>query len=179
MLTLILLRHAKSDWSDPSHADFDRPLAPRGKAAAPRMGRHMRRIGIRPDHIVCSPARRTRETLALVMPELQLLTADVVYDEAVYEAPATRLLERIQGVSATLRTVMLVGHNPGLQELILHLAQPDASGSYAEIARKFPTTALAVLEFDSTTWAAIRETPGRITHLMTPRRLDDASTDES
>ncbi len=179
MLTLILLRHAKSSWSDPSLADFDRPLAARGETAAPRMGRHMRRMGIRPDHIVCSPARRTRETLALVMPELQPPVPSIVFDEAIYEAPASRLLERLVGEPAKRRAVMMVGHNPGLQELILELAAPARSGSYAEVASKFPTAALAVIEFDATTWSAIGQTPGRITHLMTPRRLDDTSDRES
>lgn len=175
MLTLILLRHAKSSWNDPSLADFDRPLAPRGAEAAPRMGRHMRRMGIRPDHIICSPARRTRETLALVIQELLPPVPSVVFDERIYEAPAGLLLESIEDSPARLRTLMMVGHNPGLQELILHLAAPDASGSYAEVASKFPTAALAVLEFEATTWTAIEQTPGRITHLMTPRRLGDPS----
>jgi phosphohistidine phosphatase len=121
MLTLSLLRHAKSSWDDPALGDFDRPLNKRGETAAPRVGAYMSKHGIAPDLVLCSPAARARQTLDLVLPHLSG-GPTVVYEEGFYLAAPSVMLARVQHIEAKVRHVLLVGHNPGLQALALELA---------------------------------------------------------
>ena len=114
MLTLSLLRHAKSSWDDSSLDDFERPLNKRGEAAAPRMGAFMAQHGLAPDLILCSSAVRARQTLELVLPHL----ADrpqVVYEDGFYLAAPSAMLARLHKVDAKVRHVLIVGHDPGMQ----------------------------------------------------------------
>src|SRR5215210_125891 len=120
MKTLLLLRHAKSSWSDPMLRDFDRPLNERGLKAAPLVGRFMRKRKIQPGLVLGSPAERARQTAALVAEAAQL-TAAQRFDERIYEASAIRLLEIISQIEETVDEAMLVGHNPGLEELLMVL----------------------------------------------------------
>src|SRR5450631_2444347 len=125
MLTLTLLRHAKSSWEEPLD-DFDRPLAPRGKKAAPEIGAALAARGLRPDLILCSGALRARETLGLVIEDLGAPAPEVIYDDALYMAAPGTLLKRLHGIASAPqrdapRHVMLVGHNPGFEELALML----------------------------------------------------------
>src|SRR5215510_2210381 len=121
MLTLCLLRHAKSSWDDASIEDFDRPLAPRGEEAAPRMGAYMAAQGIEPELILCSPATRARQTLSLVLPKLAGQPS-IEFEDGLYLASASALLARIRQVRGKTQSLMLVGHDPGLHSLAVELS---------------------------------------------------------
>jgi phosphohistidine phosphatase len=172
MRTLSLLRHAKSSWEDERLADFDRPLAPRGLKAARRMGQHMRKIGLAPDLVLCSPAVRTRETAALALAELDRADLKIEYDGALYETEPEVLMARLAGIEDGIRHLLVIGHNPSLQELSLMLAGDARAPERAAIAEKLPTGALVVLELAIDGWADLRAGCGRIAHVMTPRKLE-------
>ena len=114
MLTLSLLRHAKSSWKDPTISDHDRPLNARGTAEAPVMGKAMAKHGLDPDLVLCSTARRTRDTLQLVLPELKT-EPKIVYEDELYHASPAEMLDLLHGVGGGVNQVLLVGHNPELQ----------------------------------------------------------------
>jgi phosphohistidine phosphatase len=142
MKRLYLLRHAKSSWDDPGLLDRERPLAPRGKKAAAKIATHLRTAEIRPELVLCSSAVRARQTLEAIEPVLE--GADIEIEDGLYEAAGDGLLERLRGVPEGVGSVMLIAHNPGLQDLALELA---AGGDDIERLReKFPTAALATLE---------------------------------
>lgn len=172
MRTLSLLRHAKSSWDDERLTDFERPLAPRGRRAGPLMGRHMREIGLRPDLLVCSPAARTRETAALALPELGSSSLAIRFDEAIYEATATALIERLRQIRDGAWHVLLIGHNPGLQDLVPLLTGGRLSPRFAALASNLPTGALVVMALDIEDWPAIAPGCASISHAMTPRQLE-------
>ena len=174
MLTLLLLRHAKSSWDNPALADFDRPLAKRGQKAAPRMGAEIAALDLRPDLILCSSAQRTRETLDLVLATWPGAPPTVVYDEAIYMASPTELIAELRRLAVTAQKparVMVVGHNPGLEELAGLLAGDGDPAARELMAQKFPTCALAVFTFATDDWAAIGPGQGTLTHFITPARL--------
>jgi phosphohistidine phosphatase len=173
MLTVLLLRHAKSNWDTLSLPDYDRPLAKRGQKAAPLMGAAIARLDLKPDLILCSGAARTRETLPLALPALGTPEPKVVYDDAIYMAtPATlvALLRKPPG-GENHKRVMVVGHNPGLEELAELLVGGGDADAQELMVEKFPTGALAVFTFDAPRWADIAPGAGRLTHFMTPARL--------
>ena len=149
--TLIVLRHAKSDWSG-GEADIDRPLAARGRRQAPEAGRWLSTAVERVDLAVVSPARRTRSTWELVAAELDS-PAQVRIDERVYAASAGELLEVVQGLSDTVATAVLVGHNPGVEELVSLL-----TGQWVPL----PTSALALVDLVGP-WAAAGPSSGALT----------------
>ncbi len=157
MKTLSLLRHAKSSWDDPALDDAERPLADRGRAAAPRMGRHMADNGPRPDTILCSPARRTRETLALLGdPGLDV---PVRFDPALYGGGPDAVLDRVRAVDDAAGHVLVIGHNPDLESLAAELAARDGSSdadALGRMERKYPTAALAVFRVPADSWADVR-----------------------
>lgn len=142
---LILMRHAKSDWSDAAAADFDRPLAARGRKAAPKTGKWLRKQGYGPEALLSSPARRARETAVLVGAALKIPEQQIIWDPRIYEAGTGDLLAVIRDHAARVRKLLLIGHNPGLDQLLLHLCRnapgPDAKG------RLLTTGAVAVLTF--------------------------------
>ncbi len=176
MLTLSLLRHAKSSWDDPTGRDFDRGLAARGTEAAPRMGRTMRGLGLMPDLVLCSPAARTRATLGLVLPELGGPAPEVRYDDRLYLASSADILSLVRGLPAKAGHVLLVGHNPGLHALATELTgKGDAEASQA-LLDKFPTAALCVLGFEAARWAGVGPRKGTLLHFLTPRRLAAAKS---
>lgn len=171
MRRLSLLRHAKSSWGDAGSADRDRPLGERGRRAAPRMGAFIAANGFEPDLIVASPSARTRETLDLVLPELTT-SPRVVWDEALYLAEAVTMLQVARRRGSRHGHVMLLGHNPGMHELIVQLASHGERRYLAAIAEKFPTAALAVIDFDIDDWKDLRTGGGKLVELMTPSRLE-------
>jgi len=171
MLTLSLFRHAKSSWDDEQLSDFDRPLAPRGIKAARQMGRYMRDIALAPDRILCSTALRTRQTAAIALDELGNADFPVHFDQTLYLAEPLALLARIGSIAADVRHLLLIGHNPGLQELALLLMNPEHAPERDEIAEKLPTAALVVLEMDTDGWQQLSPGAGRLVHYMTPRKL--------
>lgn len=168
MKRLYLLRHAKSSWDDPGLADHDRPLAPRGRRAADRLGRHCKREGIRPALVLCSSATRARDTLERIRPGLGP-QARVEADRGLYAASATELLERLRRLPDALPSVMLVGHNPGLQELALLLVHEGAGRERLE--GKLPTGALATLTLRRLTWSGLHPGDAQLTELVRPRDL--------
>lgn len=171
MLTLILLRHAKSDWGDATTSDFDRPLSKRGVEAAPRMGAYMARSGAMPELILCSAAVRTRETLALLLPELKPPPPRIEYEDELYLAPATAMLRRLRALPPGPRRVMVIGHNPGMQALALDLTGTGKREEISAITSKFPTCGLAVLTFPVKRWADVGPAAGTLVDFMAPRRL--------
>ena len=170
MLTLSLLRHAKAGSDRAGVRDIERPLAPRGERTAPQMGRFIADHHLEPDLVLCSTARRTRQTLDLVMAELAS-KPKVVFDEALYLAEPEAILQVIQARARALKRVMVIGHNPGLQELALLLAGAGRKTDLAAIATKFPTAGLAVLNFTATDWDDARPGSGVLRLFMAPRRL--------
>lgn len=171
MLTLSLLRHAKSDWSTPGMDDFDRPLAPRGQEAAPRMGAYMAHEGLKPQLILCSAAVRTRQTLDLVLPHLAG-KPEISFERGLYLASASSLLHRLQQVPDAIAHVMLVGHDPGMHEVAMALAGHGEAASLRALARKFPTAGLAVIAFDAVHWSDCAARTGRLLRFVTPKTLD-------
>jgi phosphohistidine phosphatase len=175
MLTLLLLRHAKSSWDDPDLDDFNRPLNGRGEKAAPMMGRYLKHEGWVPDLILCSTARRTRETLDHISE--QIGDAKVTYEDGLYLAEAEQLLARLgrltDGKTKKPETVMIVGHNPGLHDLAVQLASRGDAKSLNRLADKFPTAALAKIDFEAKSWRDIArgDVQGRLTHFITPKDI--------
>ncbi|MFE1602248.1 SixA phosphatase family protein [Methylobacterium sp. ID0610] len=174
MRRLILLRHAKSDWPA-GMADSDRPLAARGRAAAPRMAAYLAEEGLRPDRVLVSPARRTQETWALVRPSLPEAAEERV--PQIYEASASRLLDVVRSVDDGVATLMLVGHNPGLQDLgQLLLSDADRDGLRA-LSKKFPTAGLAVIDLDAAEWSKAGPGTGTLERFVTPKSLGAGEDD--
>jgi phosphohistidine phosphatase len=174
MLTVMLLRHAKSSWDAPALADFDRPLAKRGIKAAPAMGRAIAELGLKPDLILCSPANRTLQTLALALPEMGNIAAKIINDDAIYmAAPETLLamLRKLPDGPDAPHTVMIVGHNPGMEELADDLTGGGEMEALEEMAEKFPTAALAVINFDVGRWRDVEPGTGSLALFLTPARL--------
>ena len=170
MLTLCLLRHAKSSWHDASIQDFDRPLAPRGEEAAPRMAAYMAAQGLQPELILCSPAVRARQTLALVLPRLAGQPS-VEFEEGLYLASSSALLARIRKVRGNTDCLLLVGHDPGTHGLAVELSGRGAPEDLKSLAHKFPTAGLAVIRFRVSQWSQVKPKAGRLDQFMTPRRL--------
>lgn len=170
MSTLYLLRHAKSSWSDPNLGDHARPLAPRGRRAAKRMARYADSQGIRPDLVLCSSALRARETLQLLRPALGPGAA-VRFDDDLYGANADELLGRLRAVDDRIASVVLVGHNPGLEDLATSLASDGEALAKELLRAKFPTGALAILDLGSTTWARLGPGGAYLVRLVLPSEL--------
>ena len=171
MLTLALLRHAKSSWDNPNSSDFDRPLNPRGQKNAPEAGMALRELGARPDLILCSPAKRTRETLDLVLPHLKGPAPTIQFEEALYHASAGQMLDRLRQTKDSAAAVLLVGHNPGLHALALTLAGSGAAADLALLSERYPTSAIALIRFDVVKWRELAAAKGHLMDFWTPRRL--------
>ena len=173
----MLLRHAKSDWPD-GVPDHERPLAARGRNDAPVMGRWLRAEGYGPDHVVCSTAVRTRQTWELVQPELDTAPS-TVFEPRAYAASVQQLAEVVGGAPDAARTLLLIGHNPGIEEFALTLADTGADADSVEGGRtdaldrmrgKFPTAAIAVFEW-SGGWDQLFPGVARLARFVTPRDL--------
>jgi phosphohistidine phosphatase len=169
---LFVLRHAKSSWDDPRLPDQDRPLAPRGRKAVGVLHEYIRSRGIEPALVLCSSARRTVETLQAVEPG-----GEHRIEPELYHAGASDLIERLRQVPQSVPSVMLIGHNPAMQLLVLRLA--DRAGSdaddprLADVREKFPTGGLATLEFECA-WAELAPSCARLTDLVRPKQLAGA-----
>lgn len=177
---LVLLRHAKSAWPA-GVPDHDRPLGRRGRRDAPAVGRWVRLAGLAPDHVLCSTARRARETWDLAQRELGV-RLPVAFEPAVYAASAGSLLDLIRQLPPAARTVVVVGHDPGLPDLALALAGKTAAhdgreagpvlSAHDRMAAKFPTGAVAVLEF-SGPWSKLAAGRARLASFVTPGEMHD------
>ncbi len=169
---LFVLRHAKSSWDDPGLPDHDRPLAPRGRRALKVLREYVRSSDIEPALVLCSSARRTVETLEGVEPG-----GEQRIEPDVYGADAGALIERLRQVPEDVPSVMLIGHNPAMQLLVLRLADRAGANAddprLADIRQKFPTGGLATLEFDCA-WSELGPARARLTDLVRPKQLAGA-----
>ena len=164
-MILHLVRHAKSSWDDPGQVDAERPLAPRGERDAQRLARHLEEAGIAPSLVLCSPARRARQTLEIVHAALPP-QIDMVVEAGVYSGDADDLLARLRHLPRAAGEVLLVGHNPALQDLALALSGRAAP---RELRAKLPTAALVSLHLPATSWRAIRPGSAEIIEMWRPR----------
>lgn len=164
---LLLLRHAKSSWGDAARADFDRPLSKRGRHDAPRMGHWLHQQRLQPDYVVSSPARRARQTALRVCPELGLDPATIHWDSTLYDASVEALLAVLGGCPATARRVLLIGHNPGLEQLLLWLCPQTTIPSDGKL---LPTGAVARIGL-AAAWPALDPGGGHLLHLQRPHDL--------
>jgi phosphohistidine phosphatase len=169
--TVFLLRHAKSSWDQPSLDDYDRPLAPRGKKAAPRVGRYLAREGLTPDRVLCSGARRAMQTWNLVSEELPSDIQLEVRDE-IYHASPGNLMELIRALPDNEDSVLLVGHNPSFESLALQAARSGDDEALRSLAFKYPTGALAILDFDTSGWAKVEWGTGHLRAFIRPKTLE-------
>jgi phosphohistidine phosphatase len=165
---LLILRHAKSDWKSGAATDFDRPLAKRGKKDAPRIGAWLFREGLMPDAVISSPAERARETTLKVCKSLDFKKKGITWDDAVYEGGLADLLAVLSRCPADAATVLLIGHNPGLEELVGHLT----GGDYDEPAdgKLLPTGAVARLEMPND-WTSLDTGCAVLLSITRPKQL--------
>lgn len=167
--TIKLLRHAKSDWDDAARTDIERPLAERGWSDIALIAQHMieHQNGAAPSYVLCSPARRTRETLAGIVNVLTP-SAEIRFDPAIYGAPTEVLLTLLREIDPSRQSVLLIGHNPGIQALAVHLATPGEDAD--ELALKYPTSGLATLEFEGD-WPDLAAGRTTLKSFLRPRDL--------
>jgi phosphohistidine phosphatase len=177
MPRLLLLRHAKSSWGDPGAADRDRPLSPRGRRAAALIAEAIVARGYRPDRVLCSPARRTRETLAALTP---LLGADlsVVFADELYEPPPSNYRAAIAVGGEDAQVLLVVGHNPATQATAIRFAGAGDGALLRRLGEKFPTGALAVIDFDDGEWSDLAPRSGRLVAFLTPRQVEGSGADD-
>lgn len=172
MRQLLLLRHAKSSWDDPTLPDRDRPINARGLRAAAAMRQAMRDLGLEPDMILVSTARRTMQTLEALEPFDATPLVEPM--DSLYLANPFQLTSALHSVPETVRSVLVIGHNPGMHDLALLLAGPRAMASNAEpersLASGFPTSALAEFSIPGSWWD-LREGSGKLIRFLTPRML--------
>jgi phosphohistidine phosphatase len=166
---LLLLRHAKSSWADPGIRDHDRPLNDRGRRAAIAMGEHLRAQGWIPDVTLCSSARRTCETAALLdLPR----SAELVVEHDLYLADPDTVLHRIRAVDDRATTVMVIGHNPTMHEVASDVVLTGDADAIRRLGEKYPTGALAVVDVDiDGGWRALARGTGHLSAFVTPRSL--------
>lgn len=168
MKRLYLMRHAKSSWAEEELSDQERPLAPRGRRAAKRLARHLREEAIAPEVVLCSSALRTRQTLELIEPGLGEPREMLVEDE-LYGAGADQLLQRLRRLTPEVRSVLLIGHNPGVQDLAVLLARGGKSRD--QLRAHFPTAALATLTIAESGWSTLAAAGADLIGYVTPRDL--------
>jgi phosphohistidine phosphatase len=169
MLRLALLRHAKSSWDHPGLDDFERPLNARGKDAAPMMGQLLASMNFSPDAVLCSPAQRTRETLACIEPSFKDSPHSTTFHGGLYLAGASDILARIREVAAPAKSLLVIGHNPGLHALATHMASSGDAAQMARLEDRFPTAALALFSFDAAAWSDVKVKTGHLEAFITPK----------
>jgi phosphohistidine phosphatase len=169
MKTLTLLRHAKSTWDDPVATDFDRPLNSRGRRAAATMGREMRAQGLAFDQVIASPAVRVIETLADVERGYGSALSPA-YDKRVYLASTETLLDIVQEADNAAERLLIIGHNPGLENLAMLLTRGE--GLRTQIAIKYPTATLAEIALPVESWSEVVKGVGTVARFIRPRDLD-------
>jgi phosphohistidine phosphatase len=174
MRRLLLLRHSKSERPAFGLDDLERPLNPRGRKDAPKIGAYMVRHHLIPDRAIVSPAARTRETWSLIASAMPTPPTPV-FDQRIYEAAPQAILDVIKECGPATPTLLIVGHNPGLQELAALLIASGDVDARQRLNEKFPTTGLAVINFALDDWAALHPHAGRLDHFVTPRFLDLAT----
>ncbi|MCJ2181169.1 histidine phosphatase family protein [Novosphingobium sp. 1949] len=174
MKTLGIFRHAKSDWNDARLRDFDRPLNPRGRKGAALMGLHIRDHAVPWERILASPAVRVTQTVELAC-EAAGMTPSITWDRRIYLASSATLIDVLREQEGDPAAIMMIGHNPGLEDLIFDLVPDDGNSPLRDIVEeKLPTAAYAVLDLAIDSWDQIDLNCATITHLQRPRDLDPA-----
>ena len=163
MKTLHLLRHAKSDWDNPDLADDERPLNARGKRDSKRLAGHLLKHPIKVDMVFCSPARRAKQTLKPIQP---VLGAKVTEEPELYGASSEELLKLIRKTPDKLDSILLIGHNPGFEEITRALLPPE------QAPEGLPTCTLATITFDAADWKAVGPSEGNLAGLLAPGDFD-------
>ncbi len=177
MKTLLFLRHAKSSWSSPQLSDHDRPLNGRGRKAAKTMGRFIERRKLLPDLILCSTARRAQETLERASAQWAKMPP-TRQDRALYDfSGGSGYLDLVHRADDDLNALMLVGHNPTIEILVSELIKTGAPDALDKLARKYPSGALAELEFSVSSWRDIGPGTGTLVSFTLPRELDAETSD--
>jgi phosphohistidine phosphatase len=176
MRQLLLMRHAKSSWDDPKLADHARPLNARGRAAAAAMGGEMRRLGLAPDVVLVSSARRTLQTLEALKPWDETPLVEPM--DTLYLASGEQLLAVLHGVAETARSVLLIAHNPGMHELAMMLtgeaAMRQDTPTTRKLAEGYPTGALAEFSIAGPWWQ-LHQGGGRLLRFLLPRDLPEVA----
>jgi phosphohistidine phosphatase len=168
MKRLGLLRHAKSDWGASDKRDFDRGLNDRGRRGAQVIGDHIQAQDATWNSVLASPAKRVKRTLENGLPDM-----DVQWDQRLYLASAETIIDCLHEVDDEAQSVLIVGHNPGLSDMVLELVAPrNENKHFSEASSKFPTAAFAVFECDIDSWAKLRNGCGELVHFKRPRDLD-------
>lgn len=175
MLNLMLLRHAKSSWSDAGQADIDRPLTSRGKRAAVAMGRHMAANGLVPDLVLCSPARRATDSWDLVAGELKTSPAILIEPEIYDFGDGEALMECLRHKAGAAQSVLLVGHNPSIEGLAQRLAGKGDKKLRERLEKKYPTATLAVISLDLGNWTALADAAGKLVRFVRPKDIMDGA----
>src|SRR5437588_3292321 len=163
MKTRHLLRHAKSDWDNPDLADDERPLNARGKRDSKRLAGHLLKHPIKVDMVFCSPARRAKQTLKPIQP---VLGAKVTVEPELYGASSEELLKLIRKTPDKLDSILLIGHNPGFEEITRALVPPE------QAPEGLPTCTLATITFDAADWKAVGPSEGNLGGLLAPGDFD-------
>lgn len=166
MKLILLLRHAKSSWSDPGLTDFERPLAGRGIKDAPKIGKYLRKIGYKPEYLVSSPAQRARETSLLCVEGMRQDENIIHWDESLYFDSSRKYIEAIQQTPEHVHTMMVVGHNPLMESTASIL-----SGGIESAAFRIPTAGLVCLESYAIRWKNIKPGTCQIKWMMVPKVL--------
>lgn len=173
MKTLTILRHAKSGWDVQVERDFDRPINARGRRGAEIIGQYVKRHAMPVDRIVASPAVRVTETLDIFQPAANLDAIEPVWDRRIYLASAATLIDVIRDTGKDATNLLISGHNPGLEDLVLMLVSEADGGDLREsVEEKLPTSALVRLELDIADWQALDINMARIATFIRPRDLD-------
>ena len=171
MRKLALLRHAKSSWSDPAEDDYDRPLNARGKSAAPEAGAALHSFGFSPDLILCSSAKRTRETLELAMRFMPVdPSTRITFEDKLYLATPEAMLDRVRKIDDGFKSVLLIGHCPGIHSLAATLSGKGDNAAIERLMVKYPTAALAILSFDLARWRDVGPGAGHLDQFWTPAK---------
>jgi phosphohistidine phosphatase len=171
MLNLMLLRHAKSSWADAGQADSDRPLNNRGKRAAVAVGRYMASNDLVPQLVLCSPARRAKETWGLVAGELTTAPEILIVPEIYDFGDGKALMECLRRKGGLAQSVLLVGHNPSIGRLAQILIGKGDNKHRERLAKKYPTAALAVISFDFDNWGSLAAGSGKLQRFVTPKDI--------
>ena len=170
MRTIYLLRHANSSWQDQGVEDFDRRLSKRGRKAAKAMADYLSAHGIVPAQILCSPALRTRETLEYMEAKLDA-TIPIRFEKGIYNADAPSLLRRMRRLSDVLPSVMVIGHNPGIERLALMLSGDGDATARDKLANKYPTGTLAIMTASIDHWSELGPEVARLEAFVCPNDL--------
>jgi phosphohistidine phosphatase len=171
MKCLTVLRHAKSSWDDPRLDDFDRPLNDRGWKAVRRMGRALKHRDMRFDFVLASPAARVRETLDGLKENVDV-DLEIRFEPRMDGAGEEMLLQILREIPESVHAALIVGHNPGLQRLVVELTHDDPKQLRDRVARKLPTAALAQIELPARRWVEVEPGSGEIVELIVPKELD-------